>query len=68
MPRTRVTFVEKVIISDIPDGVYDGLWSGYSVTVVAQDAGYYHIHTEDGVRGTDVPVTVIVSNGVITIE
>jgi len=65
--KTKGLYVERVEVVALPDGVYEGLWSGYEVHLLEQ-TGYFVLHTKDGVRGIDIPVKVLVSGGVITIE
>lgn len=62
------TFVEKVEVTTIPDGKYDGLWGGYIVTVIGDDGTTYRIHTDMGVRGNNIPVFVTVHDGKIVVE
>ena len=51
-------------------GVYDGLWSAYSLEVIFDNKKRSDpIETRDGVRGINCPVTVIVMNdGTVHVE
>lgn len=63
--KNKVTAItEKVIL---PDGVYYGLWSGYVIKLTCDDRDY-ELTTEEGVRGINVRVIVVVRNGIATFE
>lgn len=47
----------------IPDGEYIGIHGGY-VTVMKLQGYEYEIKTKIGVRGVNIPCTVIVDNGI----
>ena len=52
MPATgkisEVVIIEK---TTIPDGIYDGLWCGYQITVNLPSGSHYQMKTQNGVRG-----------------
>ncbi len=52
---------EKV---DLPDGVYNALWSGYQMKILAPDKDVY-IMTENGVRGMYIETTIEIKDGVV---
>lgn len=54
-------------LPDLPNGRYDGLWSGYQVIVNLEDE-QIKLKTKNGVRGINVPCIVIVDNGNVRIE
>jgi len=45
---------------DIPDGTYNGLWSGYDIVL----EGYKNIKikTSDGIKGINIPCTIEIKN------
>ncbi len=49
-PREKLISEESV---NLPDGEYDGLWSGYSLDILRQGADCITIKTTDGVRGVN---------------
>jgi len=49
----KVEYVKPVIL---PMGIYEGVWSGYVITINNGD-GEWHLKTKDGIRGS-VTVTV----------
>ena len=51
-----------------PDGEYRGLWSGYNVRFKVADGRIYVGETSIGVRGIDIPCTVIVSDGKVEVK
>lgn len=54
--ETSVTKIEEVSKLIIPQGVYQGIWGGY--TVMIDDK--WRLTTKDGVRGMNVKCTVTV--------
>ena len=62
--------IEKIIGSKffvLEDGEYDGKWGGYIVEVNIKGENY-RIETVNGVRGIDVPCTVVIKNGEVWIK
>ena len=53
----ETTAINKI---DIPDGTYQGLWSGYDVVI--EGLGDIKIKTSDGIKGINVPCTITVKN------
>jgi hypothetical protein len=49
------------------DGTYSGKQGGYRVHVLLSDGGVVWFETENGLRGRDIPVTVVVKDGVATV-
>ena len=47
--------------TQIPDGVYEGRWGGYEVEMMV-NGNLVKFDTKSGVRGTNIPVTVTVTN------
>ena len=63
--KTQVTKIEEVSKLIIPPGTYQGIWDGYVVTIGEK----WRLTTKEGVRGFNIPVTVIVSeDGSATVE
>jgi hypothetical protein len=54
-------------VNKIPFGEYLGLWGGYVVTFVIGNKKY-EAQTEDGVRGMNIPCTVISDENGIRIK
>jgi len=56
----------------LKDGMYQGTWSGYTVTLPPlrqnMEGKTYHIKTDIGVRGKNIPVWVGLHNGVASIH
>lgn len=63
-----VTEVSKSVhVREIPDGVYEGFWSGYVVRFrVGGDS--YEARVDVGVRGLNVPCKVTITLGEILID
>lgn len=59
--------VECKVKKRLPVGVYSGYWGGYEVKV-KHDGEEWFIKTKDGVRGINIPVSVMVTEGSIKIE
>ena len=51
----------------LPDGNYNGLWSGYTIELL-HDNKTYELSTKQGIRGMDCPVLVSVENGIPTFK
>ena len=59
---------EKVLqIVTLPDGLYNGIWSGY-VIIVHYKEKIFELETEIGVKGIGIKVVVQVENGVATFD
>jgi len=50
----------------VPDGRYDGTWTGYLVRF-AVDGVAYEGESDEGIRGMNVPCTVTVLAGVFSV-
>ena len=55
------------IESEIPDGIYSGLWSGYIVEF-EYNGDKYEAEVDRGVRGLNIPCTISVNDGEITVN
>jgi hypothetical protein len=68
MTTTKIKSLDLIIPTEggVPDGDYQGLWSGYEVRVIINEQGY-RLHTEDGIRGLNIPCVVRVRDGVISV-
>ena len=64
-----VTQITKLVSveSFLPDGSYSGIWGGYQVDLTHQGEKYL-LKTTDGVRGMNIPCTVLVANGKVTVR
>ena len=62
----KTTGVECSLKARIPEGVYAGYWGGYDV-VVNHDGEQWNIRTKDGIRGVNMPVSVVVDENVTSI-
>lgn len=51
----------------LPDGLYNGLWSGY-VIKLKHNKETYELTTENGVRGINIPVTVSIKKGKLNLN
>ena len=51
----------------IPDGYYKGLW-GSNVITMTYNKEEFELETEEGVRGMNIPVVVIVKEGEATFQ
>lgn len=47
---------------EIEPGIYDGHWSGYQLKIFASERHLYIAETVIGVRGMNVPCTVVVED------
>jgi len=54
--------------SDVPNGTYDGSWSGYVVTFVDEQGRNWQFDMSIGVRGLNCPCTVHVKDGEIGVS
>lgn len=67
MRTSNIPFIYRkspVSAKEIPDGDYDGSWSGYSIGFHVGDQ-FYEAHTNDGIRGC-VECVVTLKAGVVT--
>ena len=64
-----LTDIKRVVVEpvQIPDGRYPGHQSGYEVTFVVGDVKYTG-KSSWGARGLNCPCTVVVRDGVFTVE
>jgi hypothetical protein len=58
---------EVVAVRWLPDGEYEGSWTGYFATCTIAGVGY-RLATEDGVRGMAVPCVVTVKAGAASVR
>lgn len=64
----KVTQVNQTVNpAEIPDGTYEGNWSGYTVTFQVGGKNMTAT-TEVGFRGLSVACDVVVSMGTVTVE
>ena len=54
-------------MTDVPDGEWPGVWSGYQVTAVCGH-GKWTFTTDDGVRGIGIGCVVTVQSGKISVR
>ncbi len=54
-------------MTDVPDGVWPGVASGYQVSAVCGHGKWFFV-TEDGVRGFGIGCLVTAKDGVITVR
>lgn len=67
--NNRTTFgvqIDERLESDGKE-VMEGRWGGYKITTTNSKSEAFEIDTEDGVRGMNIPVTVIHENGSWTV-
>jgi hypothetical protein len=62
----KTTGIDCSLQKRIPEGMYLGYWGGYEV-VVNHGGEKWVISTKDGIRGCDMPVSVLVTEEVISI-
>lgn len=63
MSNKILSIKEKVpTITTLPDGVYSGTWGGY-VIEVHYKGKTYELTTEEGVKGFNIKVIVIIKDG-----
>lgn len=51
----------------LPDGIYNGIWGGYVISLRYKDVDY-ELKTEEGVRGIGFKVVVTIKNGIATYD
>lgn len=61
------TITEIIPHTTLPDGYYNGLWSGY-VIEVKFNGKIYELTTEVGVKGINIKVIIEIENGVATFD
>jgi len=62
------TIREKVSqVTTLPNGLYNGVWGGYNITVRYGDKDY-ELETEVGVKGISINVVVQIIDGVATFD
>jgi len=59
--------IKEPKISSLPDGYYNGIWTGYSIDVNYKGKDF-ELETEEGIRGGNVKVIVEISNGIATFD
>lgn len=64
MSKQASPFVTEIAI---PDGTYHGRWGGYEVEMTI-NGSRVTFRTEDGVRGLNIPVTVVVKDGMADVQ
>ena len=57
--------IKSVKFSELPHGTYRGVWGGYEVVLNVDDVEY-HLKTQNGVRGIDIPCTVYIAKDSVT--
>lgn len=68
MSNKILSITEKVPqAAMLPDGLYNGTWGGYVITIHYNDK-VYECKTEEGVRGIGIKVVVTVQDGLATFE
>lgn len=67
MKECFLTKVVKEFQSDIPNGVYEGLWSGYTVSFFVHGVGYRG-ESSNGVRGMNIPCVITVNGGRFSVK
>lgn len=66
--EVRINSATKtVILSDIPNGEYEGVWGGYGAHALV-DGEVIRFETEVWIRTTALPCTVCVRDGRVTIK
>lgn len=66
--KTTASNLRRVeLIDQLPDGIYDGFWGGYTVTFTANGATY-DAKTEKGIRHVCCPVRVTSKGGQLVIK
>lgn len=65
----RVKVVEEKLmqITVLPDGIYNGVWSG-NVIDLKVGIKEYELTTEIGVKGINIKVIIEVKNGIATFD
>ncbi|MES2628280.1 MAG: hypothetical protein V4616_04855 [Bacteroidota bacterium] len=65
----KITEIKKKVPLEatLPDGIYSGVWGGY-VIEVNLNGEIYQLTTEQGVRGVNIKVVVIIKDGIATFE
>lgn len=58
----------KAVNPEIPNGTYPGRWSGYEVEFAAFCTTYTVSGLSTGVRGLNIPCTVVVKDGEIEVS
>ena len=54
------TVIDSMIKKNLPVGIYSGYWGGYQVKV-NHDGEEWFLKTKDGVRGMNIPVSIMVT-------
>lgn len=68
MKHKILSILEKVpSITTLPDGYYDGLWSGHCIDINYKGKAY-ELMTDEGIRGINVKVIVEVKNGMASFD
>lgn len=66
--KTNAALISSpTLASNLPNGSYPGIWSGYEVDVTIGNQ-VFKVKTAYGIRGINIPCTVTVENGVVTVE
>lgn len=64
---TTASSLREIKHGTVPDGQYDGRWSGYTVQF-SHDGRLFEAVTDIGVRGQNVACRVIVESGRVRVE
>jgi hypothetical protein len=57
--RIRESLISEQEV-DLPNGEYDGLWSGYTLNIQRQNDSSVEIKTTDGVRGMNCHTNLLI--------
>lgn len=57
----------KLLNQRLPNGEYRGFASGYVIAFTIEDA-IFELEMENGIRGVNIPVSIIVSGETVRIE
>ena len=67
--RNKITSITKKVpkTTILPDGLYDGTWSGYVIEITYK-GDTYKLATEAGVKGINIKVVVEIKEGEPTFD
>jgi hypothetical protein len=58
---------KSALYENVPKETYDGLWGGYKINFRNPKGETFEIDTVDGVRGMNIPVTIVLRDGVYSV-
>lgn len=68
MKKKIIEIAKKVPqLAVLPDGFYKGVCNGYIIHV-EYEKDHYELHTEESIRGIEIPVVIQIQDGVATFE